>query len=235
MTSAARERIRGGGLRGGELLAWLAGHHPRERDAAFERMLGIDGSGQAATLGGELVGYNPSGVAPIVRAVIEAPIGAEDVFVDLGSGLGKVTALVHLLTGARACGVELQPALASEARARAADLALDLSYVAEDARLAELAQGTVFFLYLPFTGATLAAVIERLRLEAGKRPIVVCALGLDLGGVSWLRPRGIDSFWLEIYDSRCPGVPARPAGRSPLPAWAADIADERALDLGSGA
>ena len=41
---------------------------------------------------------------------------ASDVFVDVGSGLGRAAALVHLMTGARAIGLEVQPALVAAAR-----------------------------------------------------------------------------------------------------------------------
>lgn len=233
--SAERRRIRSGGLRGAELLAWLVAMPPDERDDRVEELLGIrhephQPSGQRSSVDGDFVPYTPSGIAPVVRAVFDVPVTSRDVFIDLGSGLGKVAMAVHLLSGARTRGVEMDPDLATRARSSAARLGLDdVSFVTADARDADVHDGTVFFLYLPFTGAVLAAVMDRLRAVAEERSIVVCALGFDLRGVEWLSARETDAFWLSIYDSR-PGN-ARPRVESPLPlAGAAEaIALERAL------
>ena len=82
-----------------------------------------------------------------MRALIAAEVGPDDVFIDIGSGMGKVTTLARVLTGARVRGIEY---------VRAGGLAprLDgVEYVHGDARKAPLDDGTVFFLYAPFTGA----------------------------------------------------------------------------------
>jgi SAM-dependent methyltransferase len=230
VTLELQSRVRRGGLRGAALLAWLGELPPGERDAAFEQALGIADSPPQRPLGEGRMGYMPSGIAAIVRTVLDAPIGSNDVFVDLGSGLGKVVMAVHLLTGARARGVEVQPDLATRARERAHDLGLDVTFVDGDALDANLDDATVFFLYLPFTGEVLAGVMKRLRAIAERKPIVVCALGLDLHHSDWLVERPTQEFWLAIYDSRLhptettPRVPALP------PTWTAlaeDIARER--------
>ena len=153
------------------------------------------------------------------------PIAAGDVFVDLGAGLGKVVMAVHLLTGARARGVEVQPALVAEARARAAELALDgVEFVPGDALTADLDDATVVFLYLPFTGAVLEGVLRRLEAVARRRQLVLCALGLDLRGVDWIAERPTEEFWLSIYDSRIEGAraPAREPARTALGARRGD-------------
>jgi hypothetical protein len=198
-------------------LAWLACLPPGARDAAVEERLGIAGDGAHAAAPGEhLVGYHASGVAPIVRALVEVPVLPQDVLVDLGSGLGKVVLLTAILTGATARGIELQPALVERARACAALLGVDARFVADDARDARLDDGTVFFLYVPFTGPVLATVLERLRAVAARRAIVVCTLGVDLRA-PWLVRRGVDAFWLAIYDSQVPGAAARLAGAASAP------------------
>jgi protein-L-isoaspartate O-methyltransferase len=107
-------------MRGADLLAWLASLPPGARDAAVEAHLGIDRGASSAPPGEHLVGYHASGVSAIVRALVEVPVTAGDVVVDLGAGLGKVVMLAHLLTGARAHGIELQPELVERARAAAA-------------------------------------------------------------------------------------------------------------------
>jgi hypothetical protein len=228
--AAERAHIRQGGLRGAELIAWLAGHPPQQRDAAIEELLGIARRPlPRAPLGANLIGYIPSGVAPIVGAVAQVPIVAGDIFLDIGAGLGKVVMMVHLLSGVRARGVELQPALCEHAQTCARELELkDVSFLAADARDADLSDATVFFLYLPFTGGVLASVMARIRTVAERRAIVVCTLGLDLRGFDWLLERETASFWLSIYDSRLAGAEPRvlcPA--LPLGPHADDVAAEQ--------
>ena len=189
-----------------ELLRWLATLPPGERDRAIEERLGIVADPRSEVPpGDDLIGYHPSGVESIVRALAEVPVTERDVFVDLGAGLGKVVLLAALLTGAKARGVEIQPALVAHAREAAAGLGLDVRFDVGDAREADLHDGTVFFLYLPFVGGALSAVLDRLREVAERRAIVVCALGVDLDRAHWLARREVDEFWLAVYDSIVPG------------------------------
>lgn len=67
----------------------------------------------------------------------------------------------------------------------------------------------MFFLYLPFTGAILGAVMDRLSAIARRREVVVCSLGLDLLRWDFLVERRSEEFWLSIYDSRVLGAVAR--------------------------
>ena len=129
---------------------------------------------------------------------------------------------VHLLTGARSRGVELQPELVAAGSAQARDLGLrDVSFVECDALDADLEDATVVFLYLPFTGAVLQGVLRRLEAVARRRQLVICSLGLDLRGADWIAPRPTEEFWLSIYDSHIPGAEPRPSGL-PRPSRASD-------------
>lgn len=204
-------------MRARDLLAWLASLPPSERDAVLEEHLGIADGAPASPPGDHLVGYHASGVAPVVRMLMEVPVVAGDVVVDLGAGLGKVVLLTRLLTGATARGIELQPALARRARQAAARYGVDVSFSEGDAREADLDDGTVFFLYAPFTGPVLAEVMGRLRAVATRRAIVVCTLGVDVDREApWLARRPVDAFWLTIHDSVLPDVPRRPREPSPM-------------------
>lgn len=220
-------------LRSTDLLAWLAALPPDARDAAIDAHLGIARDACApstASPGEHLVGYHASGVAPIVHALDAVPVIAHDVVIDLGAGLGKVVALAHLLTGATARGIELQPDLVARAREEAARRAIDVEHQCADAREAPLDDGTVFFLYAPFTGPVLAEVVARLHAVACRHAIVVCALGIDLPReAAWLRRRSLDAFWLAIYDSDVPNAEVAPrvASASTLGPLAELIAHER--------
>lgn len=210
-----------------DLLRRLAELDPGERDGAVQRVLGIEGEVSSRAPGEELVGHHASGVAAIVRFLLEVPIGPEDVFVDLGSGLGKVALLAALLTPARVRGVELQRDLVERARLAATNLGVDVSFVEGDMREVPL-DGTVFYLYAPCTPRALSEVIARLREVAERRAIVVGALGIDLRA-DWLVARESDSFWLSIYDSAIPNVPPRVVPSSSL---SFETADAIARELG---
>lgn len=185
----------------------LAALPPGALDAAVDAWLGpLAAPPEAAAPPGEhLIGHHASGAAAIVRALREAPVGPGDTFVDLGAGDGRVALLAHLLTGARAIGVELQPALVAAARAAAARLGVAhaVRFEHADARhAAAIDAGTVFYLYAPFTGPVLDAVLARLAAVAAARRLTVCALGVDLDHrAPWLRRRPLDDFWLAIHDA----------------------------------
>lgn len=194
------------------VLELLAGLEPSARDAAVDAWLGLGAPPPSSSPGPELIGLHEASVAAVVRALVEAPVGPGDVFVDLGAGRGRVALLARALTGATVRGVELQPALVSTARAAAQRVGLEASFVEGDVRDAPLDDGTVFFLYAPFTGRVLAEVVDRLRAVARRHAIVVCAHGVDLQQVApWLIARRTDSFWLTLYDG---GGPPR---ESPAP------------------
>jgi SAM-dependent methyltransferase len=131
-----------------------------------------------------MVEYYKTPARLVFEWVERMEFGADDVFYDLGSGLGQVAMLVNLLTGVRARGVEIEPAYCDYARGCAHSLGLcDVDFVAGDVRDVDLSDGTVFFLYTPFTGDVLAAVVDKLR--AIPRPIRIVAWGPHLSSSAW--------------------------------------------------
>ena len=198
---ALRAEVRRGLLRGPALATRLESLPATERDAWLERLLGIDTAPSLASTGdGELIGHHASGVGALLQLLHDVPVRATDVFVDIGSGLGKATLLTHLLTGARVVGLELEPARVDVSRQRAADLGVTgVTYVLGDAR-ESVPEGSVYYLYLPFTGAALDAAMARLEAATRGRQVVVCTLGLDLARWPWLRARESSDFWTCIYD-----------------------------------
>ena len=126
----------------------------------------------------EVVAYQPTPARHIFSLVSVAPISESDILLDLGAGLGHVPLLVSVCTGARAIGVELQPSYVACARRCARQLNLSsVDFLEQDARDADLSRGTVFYLYTPFTGSMLRAVMDSLRSQAAVRPIKICTLG----------------------------------------------------------
>lgn len=125
-----------------------------------------------------MIGYQATPARAILKLLELADLGAGDVFYDLGAGLGRVILLVGLLTEAQARGIEFEPAYCTYAQQRAHDLHLSrVRCLNVDAREADYSDGTVFFLYTPFTGRMLQAVLDRLQAAARARAITVVAYG----------------------------------------------------------
>jgi hypothetical protein len=129
-------------------------------------------------LSAEMVAYQPTPARHIFDLIRRTQFTAQDVFIDLGSGLGHVPLLIASCTPARAVGVELEPSYVESSRQSAKELNLDnATFLAQDAREADISSGTIFYLYTPFHGAILRAVLDRLRLAAETREIRVCTFG----------------------------------------------------------
>jgi len=102
----------------------------------------------------------------------------QDVFVDLGSGLGQIAILVNLLSGVTAKGIEFEPAFCEYAKACAAELNLpDITFINTDARQADYSEGTVFFMFTPFKGVIMQEVLALLKKESIQRKITVITYG----------------------------------------------------------
>lgn len=147
----------------------------------------------------EMVYYQQTPVRVIFELVKKAQLTAEDVFYDLGSGLGQVPILVNLLSGAAARGIEFEPAYCDYAHRCAADLNLSrVTFIQADARTADYSDGTVFFMYTPFEGTLLQAVLARLREEAQRRTIRLFTYGPctpQVARQSWLKGTTGDNLY----------------------------------------
>lgn len=144
--------------------------------------------------GVDMVFYQPTPARDIFDFIQHASISQQDVVMDLGSGLGHVTLLTAICTSARCIGIELQPAYVASARQCAGELQVrHVQFIEQDVRAADLSEGTVFYLYTPFTGRILREVLDRLRCEAESRAIRLCTLGPCTAVVAnepWLKADG---------------------------------------------
>lgn len=163
-----------------------------DRDAWLDRLFGLDElPADGPDLPRGCVPYLPSSVDTLLRVVELAQVHAGDVFVDLGSGLGRATALTHFLTGAGTIGVEVQAELVRAARDLNERLNTErVAVVHGDAAalVRYIPVASVFFLYCPFSGARLERVLDELEWIAGTREIRVCTVDLPLPSRPWLVP-----------------------------------------------
>jgi len=192
-------------------LKWGTLHYGYENlDFLLEEILLPQPHPQAALdLEQGMVRYEPTPASVILELTERITFTDDDVFYDLGSGLGKVILLVHLLTNTRCVGVEYQSDFCRYADQKAHELNLaGVRYINADARYADYADATVFFFFNPFGGVIFPAVLERLHQEAQHRDIRICSYGsstLPLSELPWLEylpPRNEDAAALAIFRSR---------------------------------
>jgi hypothetical protein len=143
----------------------------------------------------EMVFYQPTPARHIFDFIWASGLGDDDVLLDLGSGLGHVPMLASMLTGARSVGFEVEPAYVECARECAEGLGLKrVTFIQQDAREADVSEGTVFFLYTPFSGSILSTVLDKLREESLKRRIRICTFGpctAVVAKAAWLSRTGV--------------------------------------------
>jgi hypothetical protein len=132
----------------------------------------------AATTPVDMVAYQPTPARHIFELLAQARLTADDLLIDLGSGLGHVPLLAAICTEAGALGIEREAAHVACAQAVADALQLPRArFCCMDARAADFSVGTLFYLYTPFRGAVLRTVLDALQREAQRRAIRIAAYG----------------------------------------------------------
>ena len=214
---AIRQNIqRGAGA--ASLLKWMpdadSAAHLADRegyDYLDELLSGIlqleEPSPQTVALTPEMVPYQPTPARHIFDLIRRASLTERDVLIDLGSGLGHVTLLASICTPAKCIGIELEPSYIDRARTCARSLNLNnATFIQADVRAADLSQGTVFYLYTPFTGAILRNVLNALRHESAKQKIRIATFGPctpTLAKESWLNAVGTpDTDRIAVFAPR---------------------------------
>lgn len=176
-------------------------------DTLIAGVLDFKEPGDVPEPGADMVFYQPTPARDIFDFIERAAITPRDVVIDLGSGLGHVTLLTAICTEARCIGVELQPAYVTSARQCASELQVRRArFIEQDVRRADLSDGTVFYLYTPFSGAILREVLAMLERESKARAIRLCTLGpctATVAGEHWLKVDGaLTSSRMGLFLSR---------------------------------
>lgn len=149
---------------------------------------------QTKALEPEMVFYQKTPARIVFELAEKISFREQDVFYDLGSGLGQVAILINLLTGVKAVGIEFEPAFCDYASNCAEALNLtDVTFINTDARQADYTKGTVFFMYTPFGGEILRKVLELLHKACLLKKITVVTYGPCTSQVNreaWLNSAG---------------------------------------------
>jgi hypothetical protein len=114
------------------------------------------------------------------RIIIELSkkVDRDDVFFDVGSGIGQVVILVNLFSGAKSIGIEFEPSFCIYARKVASKFDLvNVEFINEDARKTDYSKGTIFFLYTPFIGKMMKEVLAVLHKLSLHKVIIIFSYG----------------------------------------------------------
>jgi SAM-dependent methyltransferase len=167
------------------------------------------------TIPGQDVRFQPTPM-PVVRALLElADVGPQDLVYDLGSGDGRIPITAATELGARGVGIEIDPALVtqSRAKARAAGVEDKVEFRLGDMYAADVRPATVVTLFL-HPGPNLK-LREKLRsdLQPGSR---VVSYVWDMGGWTPTDVRRINEHRIFLWriPSRA-GVITDPAVAAP--------------------
>lgn len=164
---------------------------------------------ESRTRASGMIRYEATPARIILNLIDAVRFLPNDVFVDIGSGLGLVVMLVRLLTGVQSVGIEFDPAYCAYAQKCAADLNLkDITFIQSDARNANLNIGSIFYLFTPFVNEIFESVLERLRYTSIRHQIYICSYGTityDLAKIPWLQirdPAMVHDFKLGVFSSK---------------------------------
>ena len=156
----------------------------------------------------EMVYYQKTPARIVFELTEKCDFAEEDVFFDLGSGLGQVAILINFLTGIKTKGIEIEPSFCDYARRCAAEFKLsNVSFINDDARNADYSEGTIFFMFTPFKGKILDDVLEILRQQSEQRKIKIITYGhctAHVASQSWLEfatPNNDEIFKLSVFKS----------------------------------
>jgi hypothetical protein len=142
-------------------------------DELWDRRLGVSTFGYHPATGSPgdrewYVHYIPSPYRDIFEVLKAAKLSGDDVFTDLGCGLGRVVFAASWAGARRATGVELVPWLAQGAKEnqrRCKLLGRDIEFFERNAVDHSLADTTLLYMFHPFGGQILGEVLEKARAD----------------------------------------------------------------------
>ena len=163
---------------------------------------------QTIELEPEMVFYQKTPARIVFELVEISHFTPEDVFFDIGAGLGQAAILVGLLSGITVTGIEFQPTFCKYATDCANMFNLsNVTFINIDARQADYSCGTVFFMFTPFKGEMLQQVLDILRTQSLLRKIKVITYGPCTAAIalqSWLQgaaPEDGNMYKLAVFSS----------------------------------
>jgi ubiquinone/menaquinone biosynthesis C-methylase UbiE len=121
----------------------------------------------------EEIPFVPTPMEVVDRMLELAEVKASDIVYDLGSGDGRIVIRAAKKYGARGIGIEMDPGLVEQARAKARDEGVShlVEFRVENALETDVSSATVVTLYmLPWFNAKMRPIFER-QLKPGARVV----------------------------------------------------------------
>ncbi|MDQ2839950.1 MAG: methyltransferase domain-containing protein [Acidobacteriota bacterium] len=161
-----------------KFLRWIV---DRVSDGRQDRAIGIVSSGQHGPKelhfeSPDSVFYQPASYRDMREMFNSLQISQDDVFLDFGSGMGRVLCVAACYPFRAVIGVEVSPELCDIARLNVRRIAgrlrcKDVRVINTNAASFDIpAEASVIFLFNPFGGATLAQVLEKLGASLQQHP-----------------------------------------------------------------
>jgi hypothetical protein len=173
-------------------------------DEFWDRRLGVHTFGFRPASGSQdapdwRLHYVPSSYSDIFFLLKYVGLTGEDVFTDLGSGMGRVVFAASWAGAKRSVGADILPDLCeiAEANRRKSRLAnRDISFLCENAKDVDLTGSTVIFIYHSFGGDTLRTVLQNAkRVRDLSRPLRIIYMNPVFNEVlketPWLNQRAL--------------------------------------------
>lgn len=175
----------------------IAGGVSKLSDLYWEQRLGVSTRGVAAIDNPDSSQYAAMHYTTINRVLERLELQAEDVFVDIGSGKGRVLCCAARFPITKVIGVDLSAPLNDDARRNAqqarglrAPIEVHTGYADEF----DYTDATVAFLFSPFGAETMRKVLSKIHQDRGSRPI-------RLAYANAAHRETFDELpWLEQYD-----------------------------------
>lgn len=146
-------------------------------DIFFNRLLSANTINEAKReLEPEMVFYQKTPARIIIE--LSKKVNRDDVFFDIGSGIGQVVVLVNIICDAKAIGIEFEPSYCNYAKEVASKLDLgNVEFINDDARKIDYSKGTIFYLYTPFIGKMMQDVLVSLQKVSLNKVIKIFTYG----------------------------------------------------------
>jgi SAM-dependent methyltransferase len=142
-------------------------------DAFWERRFNIATGGCIAPRHGDATRYESVPYHTMFKLLDRLQLGADDVVVDIGSGMGRAVCVAASYPIREAVGVELEPDLHAQAQANAARarrLRAPVRLHCGSAAEFDFARVTVALFFNPFGPETMRAVLRRIEASLSREP-----------------------------------------------------------------
>ncbi len=170
---------------------------PKLRNLLWERRLGISTHGTVPVDHPDSSNYSAMPYSTVRKVLRRLALEASDVFVDIGSGKGRVLCCAALYPVRAVIGVDLSEELNEQARLnarRAHGLRAPIEVHTAFADEFDYSECTVAFMFSPFGAETLRKVLSKIHSDRRDRPV----------RIAYANPAHLEACaeqeWLEQYD-----------------------------------